>query len=435
MLNCRFQVCAGVAVLAIVVCAVPSYAQRPRPDRPYRGLFGGNGADPNSTQQLDLNISLFGAYDQNILASSGQIGIDPRFQQSGNYDGGTISLDYSLRVARTTFDFTGGTSYRYYPSSSQMNGSSSFVSVGMSAKLSPLTDFRATESASYLPFYSLGAVPGLTAETPGQIAPILSNYPLVQDSAISVSSSASVDHRLTPRASFSADYMVQYTKYRASDRVYDSWLGGGQYGYKLSSRASMRLAYHYSRYDYALFGVSQPTSGHNIDFGMDYTKPLSPTRTMTYGFTVGTAVAKVVATNHVLATGSAYLNRQVSRSWSANLSYSRGIQYVAGFSSPFFSDSASGGLSGFLSPRSRVNVSAGYSNGQAGIATTNQGYRTYSGVAGYQFALNRFIALTADYNYYHYLFDPTVTLPIGLNRGLNRQSIRGGLTLWLPLLR
>jgi hypothetical protein len=435
MLNSRFHVFAGVAVFALVVCAAPSYAQRPRPDRPYRGLFGGNGADPNSTQALDLNISLSGAYDQNILASSGQIGIDPRFQQSGNYDNGTISLDYSLRIPRVTFDFTGGTSYRYYPSSSQMNGSSSFVSVGMSAKLSPMTDFRATESASYLPFYSLGAVPGLTTETPGQIAPILTNYPLVQDSAISVSSSASVDHRLTSRASFSADYMAQYTKYRASGRLYDSGLAGSTYRYKLNSRATMRLGYHYSRYNYTVSGLSQPTQSHDVDLGMDYTKPLSPTRTMTYGFTVGTSVAKVVATSHVLATGSAYLNRQVSRSWSANLSYSRGIQYVAGFSSPFFSDSVAAGLSGFLSPRSRLNLSAAYSNGQAGIATTNQGYKTYSGVAGYQFALNQFIALTADYDYYHYIFDPTVTLPFGLNRGLNRQSIRGGLTLWLPLLR
>jgi hypothetical protein len=197
----------------------------------------------------------------------------------------------------------------------------------------------------------------------------------------------------------------------------------------------MRLAYHYNRYDNTLLGVSQPTTGHNIDFGMDFTRPLSPSRTMTYGFTAGTSVAEVVAATHVLATGSAYLNRQISRSWSANLSYSRGMQYVAGFSGPFFSDSVSGGLSGFLSPRSRVNVSGGYSSGQAGVATTNQGYKTYSGVADYQFALNRIVALTANYSYYHYLFDPTVVLPAGVNRGLNRQSVRLGLNLWVPLLR
>ena len=56
-------------------------------------------------------------------------------------------------------------------------------------------------------------------------------------------------------------------------------------------------------------------------------------------------------------------------------------------------------------------------------------------MAGYQFALNKFVALSADYNYYHYVFDPTVVLPAGVGRGLNRQSVRVGLNLWLPLLR
>jgi hypothetical protein len=435
MLNSRFHVFAGLAVLALVVCAAPSYAQRPRPDRPYRGLFGGNGADPNSTQALDLNISLFGAYDQNILAASGQIAIDPRFQKNGNYDNGTVSLDYSLRIPRVTFDFTGGTSYRYYPSSAELNGATSFVSAGVTAKLSPLTEFRASESASYLPFYSLGAVPGLTSGTTGQVAPILSNYPLVQDSAISVSSSASVEHHLTGRASFTPDYLVQYTKYRTSDRLYYDWLAGTRYAYKLSSRTSLRVGYHYRRFAYTSFGVSQPTDGHDVDFGIDFTKPLSPTRTMTYGFDVGTSVYTEYSRSFVLATANGYVNRQISRSWTANVLYNRGVQYVAGFPNLFYSDSVTAGLSGFLNQLSRVNLSASYSNGQAGIQTTNQGYRTYSGVAGYQLALGRFIALFAEYDYYHYIFDPTVVLPAGMNRGLNRQSIRGGLNLWVPLLR
>lgn len=435
MPNRRLRVRAGAAVLALVVCAATAQAQRPRPDRPYRGLFGGSGANPNSTQQLDLNISLFAAYDDNVLASAPQSGFDPRFQKSGNYDGGTISLDYTRRAGRATIDFTGGSTYRYYPSLSELNSANSFMSVGLSSKLSPRTDFRATESASYSPFYSLGAVPGLTTLVPGGIAPITSDYPLAQDSALSLMSSAALDHRLTPRASLSVDYLVQYTKYRASDRVYESWLGGGRYSYQLNSRASMRLGYHYHRYQSVLVGVSLPTSGHDVDFGMDFTRPLSPSRTMTFGFAAGTSVYRSAAATYVLATGSAYLTRQISRSWSMNLSYSRGIQYVAGFSSPFFSDSVSGGLSGYLSPRSSVHVSGAYSNGQAGIGTSNQGYKTYSGVAGYQFALNRFIALTVDYDYYHYVFGPTVPLPPGINRGLNRQSIRGGLNLWLPLLR
>ena len=366
MLNRRFRECAGIAILAALVCAAPAAAQRPRPDRPYRGLFGGNGADPNSTQALDLNVSLSAAYDQNVLAS-GQIALDPRFEQSGNYENGTISLDYSRRTGRATLDFTGGTSYRYYPSLKEMNGTDSFASVGLSAKLSSRTTIHATESASYLPFYSLGAMTGLPA-APGAVAPITSGNPLVQDSALSLSSSASLDSQLTQRSSFSADYLAAYTKYRASQRTYDNWTAGAGYGYKLSSRTSMRLRYHYSSYDNTVSGVSQPAHSHDMAFGMDYTEPLSPTRAMTMGFSVGTSLysnvtppgpaGSVYLNNHFLVTGNAYMTRQFGRSWSANLSYKRGIQLVQGFSSPFFSDSVSAGLSGFFSPRSRVTLSA-----------------------------------------------------------------------------
>lgn len=390
MTNARFIARAGVALLALVVCAAPALAQRPRPDRPYRGLFGGNGADPNSTQALDVNVSLFGGYDDNVLAATPQGGIDPRFQKSGNYEGGTISLDYTRKAGRATFDFTGGTSYNYYPAISQMNGTDSFASVGVSAKLSPRTSFRATESASYLPFYSLGAIPGLTT-APGGVAPITSDYPLAQDSALAFSSSASLDHSVTSRSSLSADYRVQFTTYRASDRKYDTWAAGGGYSYKLSSRTSMRLAYHYSNYDNTVSGVNQPTESHDLTIGIDSTRQLSPSRTMTFGFNVGTSVYRSPASsgtpgdvmspyqNRFLVTADAHLTRQISRSWSGNLAYNRGIQYVQGFPGPFFSDSVSAGLGGFLSPRSRLNLSASYSNGQVGVATTGQGYKTYWG--------------------------------------------------------
>jgi hypothetical protein len=445
--NIRLLTRAAVAILAALVCAAPASAQRPRPDRPYRGLFGGNGADPNSTQQLDLNASLFGAYDDNVLANQLQFGVDPRFQQSGGYGTGTVSLDYTRRAGRATFDFTGGTTYRYYPSLSQLDGANSFVSAGLTAKLSSRTNFSATESASYSPFYSLGAIPGMMTPSPGEIAPIGSDYPLLLESALSLYSSASLEHRLTPRASLTADYTLQYTDYRTGNQVLDNWAAGGRFGYRLTSRASLRLGYHYRRSTSPLYFGGQPVVGHDIDVGIDYNRALSFSRKTTVGFTTGTSIYRSFTSNgslistdwayktHFLATGSAYLNRQMGRSWTGRLSYQRGLQFVPGFGNPFFADSVSASLGGFVGARSNLNLSAYYSSGQLGIVTTGQGYKSYVGAADYQFALSRFVALSANYTYYHYLFDPTVVLLPGMNRGLNRQSVRVGLNLWLPLLR
>ncbi len=447
MNNARLIARAAVAVLALVVCAAPASAQRARPDRPYRGLFGGNGANPNSAQQLDLNFSLFGAYDDDVMADRGQSSLDSRFQKSGNYEVGTISLDYSRRAGRATFDFTGGTTYRYYPSIKQMDGANSFVSVGLTVKLSPQTDFRATESASYSPFYSLGAIPGPITPPPGEVAPIGSDYPLLSNSALSLYSSASLEHRLTPRSSLSADYSLNYVDSRYSAQTFRNWGAGGRYSYRVTSTLGVHLGYHYHRALSALYYANRPIDGHDIDVGIDYSRALSFSRKTTVGFTTGTSIYRSFTPNgaltstdwlyktHYLVTGSAYLNRQMGRSWTGRLSYERGLQFVQGLGNPFFADSVSASVGGFAGSRSHLTFSAAYTNGQVGIAMTGQGYGSYLGVTDYQFALSRFVALSASYSYYHYLFDPTVPLPTGMNRGMNRQSVRVGLNLWVPLLR
>jgi hypothetical protein len=78
---------------------------------------------------------------------------------------------------------------------------------------------------------------------------------------------------------------------------------------------------------------------------------------------------------------------------------------------------------------------AAYTNGEVGISTNARPYTTANGLASYQVALTRLAALFADYNYYHYLFDPSIQLPPGMSRSLDRNSVRVGVNLWLPLLR
>lgn len=448
ILDSRFR----AAALAVVVClaAAPAAAQRPRPDRPYRGLFGGNGADPTSNQQFDLNVSLFGAYDDNVLAGRSTSDLDPRFQKSGGYGGSTVSLDYTRKAGRASVDFSGGTSYRYYPSIKELNGFNTFASVGLTVKLTPKTDFSASESVSYSPFYSIGGFPGLSTAAPGDVAPIVPDYPLLEDSALFAASSASIAHRLTARSSLSADYVFSYVDYRNRNQPFRNWGAGGQFSYRLSSRATAHLGYHYRRGTYGLYVGHRPIEGHDVDGGVDYQRQLSFSRRTTFGFSTGSSIYRSFAPpgtsavvpvtdwqyqTHYMVTGNAHLNRQIGRSWNARLDYRRGLQFVQGFPDPFFSDTVSASAGGYLGTRSMLTFNAAYSTGDVGIAIGGRGYNTYTGVASYQFGLTRWLALFADYNYYHYVFDPTVPLPAGMSRGLDRRSVRGGLNLWVPLLR
>ena len=437
----------AVLAIALAVCT-PADAQRPRPDRPYRGLFGGNGANPNSSQQFDLNVSLFGAYDDNVLATSNQgYSGDPRFQQNGGYGSGTISLDYTKKAGRATFDFTGGYTYRYYPSYEELNGFNTWLSAGLAAKLSQRTDLRLTESLGYSPFFSFTPSPGMRPIAPGDVAPIDPDNPLAEEPATNAVSSASIEHRLTPRASLSADYNFNYTHYSDRDLPYQNWGAGGGYTYRLSSRANLSASYHYRRGVSGLYYANQPIDTQDIVVGLNYTKRLSPSRTMSVGFLIGPSIYRGYApvgngTDAVYekvtrypVVGSAYLARQIARSWSLGVNYSRGMQYTQGFTDPFFSNIVTGSVTGFVAERAQLTFSAGYDNGSVGVTVTGRRYDTATASARGQFALTRWMALFASYGYYHYLFDQSVTLPAALAQGQDRNSVSVGLNLWLPLLR
>jgi hypothetical protein len=81
---------------ALAVPATTSAQSGSEARRPYRGLFGGP-ADPLKRQSLVLTASLFGAYDDNVLAGirNRDRSNDWRHRRSGFYAGAVSGLQYS----------------------------------------------------------------------------------------------------------------------------------------------------------------------------------------------------------------------------------------------------------------------------------------------------------------------------------------------------
>ncbi|HSK08254.1 MAG TPA: hypothetical protein VK911_01660 [Vicinamibacterales bacterium] len=442
-----------------MVCT-SAHAQEYRPERPYRGLFGGNAADPTSNKSLDLNVSFYGAYDDNVLADRGQQGggfIDPRVQKSGGYGGGDLSLGFGARGERASLNLSGSTSYRYYPSMDSLTGFNYSGSAGFSLRLSGRTTFRASESIGYSRFYSFGSFPGLAPQVPGDLIATSTDFSLVERPAVSLFTSAALDHRLTQRATFTANYHLRHVDYREEDRPLRDWGGGAGLSYRLSRRASARLGYHYRRGTYGLYYGGRPIEGHDIDVGVDYSRSLSISRRTTFGFSTGSSIYRTFdpgyepaeggsggSTNpadyrlrtRYMLTGNAFLNREIGRTWNARLNYNRGLHFVEGFPEPFFSDMVTMGVGGQAGRRTSITLSGAYTDGEMGwAAVRSRNYEMYTGTAGIQVAVTRMTALYVNYFYYHYQFDEGVPMPPGMGRGLDRNGIRGGLTLWLPLLR
>jgi hypothetical protein len=437
----------GLLVLALAVPA-NAVAQAPAVQRPFLGLFGGNPERPRGNQELNLNASMYGAYDDNVLADASRQGINPMFQESGGYAGAMFSLDYWKRGERGSLDVTGGSSYRYYPSLSELTGFDHRASLGFTWRFSDRTSFGATESVGYSPYYSFRNFPGLSTSAVGQAAPAAGEFPIDYRPAITYSSSASIDHRLTRRATLSADYSLLYTDFRTEGaKSFDDWRVGSTFNYRLTRNATARLGYHYRRSTYSYLLEPRPIDNHDINAGIDYSKSLSIARRTTFGFTTGSSIYRSYSptssggfdpnaySTQFTVTGTAYLNRQFGRQWNARLDYRRGVEYVEGFVGVFLTDAVTASLTGMAGSRTRLSFSAAYSGGDVSQYGAGQRFDTYMGNAEVQVALASFAALFADYSFYHYGFGSAVVLPPGMPGGLDRNGVRAGLSLWLPLLR
>jgi opacity protein-like surface antigen len=124
----------------------------------------------------------------------------------------------------------------------------------------------------------------------------------------------------------------------------------------------------------------------------------------------------------------------MGRTWTAQIAYDRGLEFYEGFSDPFLTDGVTGQLYGFLARRVRFSSAGNYSVGNVG-AGQNRGFNSVSANAGLEFGLTRRLGLFTRYMYYRYDFDANVGLDPRLLRKFDRQGVRAGLTIFIPVIR
>jgi opacity protein-like surface antigen len=170
----------------------------------------------------------------------------------------------------------------------------------------------------------------------------------------------------------------------------------------------------------------------DLDIGLDYDRPISFSRRTTFSFSTGSSLTPEGGRTHYRVTGHAVLNHEIARTWTASLLYSRALQFVEAFPQPYFSDSISARVGGNASRRVDLAFSGAYAVGEMSGAAGGGTLGTYTGTGGLTIAVNRHVALAADYLYYHYRLGQQTVSAVIPNR-LDRQTIRIGLKLWFPV--
>lgn len=427
----------GVAI-AIFLATDVARAQE-RPERPYRGLFGGGGGSSDMEQSLAATASVGGGFDTSVLADAQDAGIvggagNPAQSREGGYLLFSEGLSYSLNKRVVSFSANGSASARYYPTLEN-----SFINNyggGVGTSWSPTTRNRISGSASftYQPF-SLHALFPVFGETPlGEIYLADLDYGTVDAGYYTSAAAVGASRNLSSRTTISADYSYQRSDF-ALYPDYQSDTMGARFTRSLNAGLALRVGYSYTRYRYT--GTPVPVSGrHGIDTGVDYNRTLSFSRRTSLSFSTGGTATKYEGDTHFTAIGSANLRHEIGRTWTFNAGYNRNISFLETVSAaPFVYDAATVTFGGLLDRHWSFHSAGGVALGNLGFGSSRNGFNTYYATTGVSRALNRNVSLGVDYSFYRYDFDQTTMLPTGYNSDFSRNTVRATLNAWLPLFQ
>ena len=416
--------------MALLLMTAPALAQPPRPERPYRGLFGSGVGDAD--QLLTASGSIFGGYDDNVYADMlGDSGaVTQGGASAGTVAGASGSLAYSFRTEPITFGMSLGSSTRYYPDTGDDLVTATQGGLTLTASPRLGTSLSLGLLAAYQP-YQLTPLFHVDFEPqPGDsLIPDLDLVTTV-DSYLRYAGRLGFSQRVSRQMTFSANYGYQHADRGAEADEFRYQSLGGTLTYNLGKGLDARAGYSYGEGDYGDGGTREH---HAIDAGVNYNRALSISRQTTLSFSTGTSALRTRDDLRFTLTGNARLQHEIGRSWNTWVGYARRVLMNETFPEPVVADSASAGLRGLISRRMQFTSSIRGALGKQGLESDAPGFNTAQGAATLSYALTRFMNLGVTYFYYRQRFDDGAVLSIGVPASAQRHSVRATVSLWAPV--
>lgn len=427
------------SALVVSVCAVASaHAQSPRP---YNSLFGGAATNLYRHQELTSQFLLAEGYDTNVLAAQPQS--NPRGPQIGGaFTSLSAEAHYALKNRYAEMTAQGGTDLRYFNSIHEVAPVQHWLGAGVSVPLGRSTTALVNESLSYTPSYLYGLFANVMQPALGDTVPAAPNYSVSDRRSYTSNTVMRIDRNVGRRGTWDLRGDYRTTTFLNPTVItpgFETYSAGTHYSFPVSRDARLRLGYDYRRANYAL-GTS-PVN-HDIGLGLDYDRALSRSRRTRLGFNFGSSIIEGPPpgrpadppVRQVRATGNLLLTHQVGRTWTARAAYRRSNQFVEQVSAPVFTDAVTLTADGFLNRRTDVTAGAAYTVGDV-VGRSRSSFDTRTANVSVRVAITRTIAANVEYLYYYYDFAPTAGLQPGLPNRVNRNSVRVGMTFWVPVFR
>jgi hypothetical protein len=411
-------------------------------DRPFRGLFG-HGQQGTLGHSLDVNATILGAYDSDLVADAGIVtpgaprvdGYYTMLQTGGSYKWASSALELGI---------TGASAFRSYGSLGDTHGVSHSAGVGLSSQIARHTKVALNQSVAYSPAYLYALFPNVADVPLGDAPPTAPNYDVDQTSSLALGTSGSLTQSVGQRTTVAGQVDYNDTDFTNSSgrRSMTTYGGRAEWSRRMRRHASMTAEYHYRRADFGV-ALSRMGTDQGIQVGFENTRVLSATRKARYSFGLGVSQADVPPVLAASTREAEKLYRfaadaafayEFSRTGEVRGSYHRGVEYLAELTQPVFVDSVSAAISGSLTRRWNVAVSGGYSSGASAVNTSST-FDTYTGDVRTQFALTSVMGIYVESLYYLYDFRGTLLLAPTLPRRLERAGVRAGLTFSTPVIK
>jgi len=404
-------------------------------------MFAGT-SSRSGTPTSGLLVTVSEAYDDNILADGGA-GVQNSLQKSGVYTDLTANFSFHTAGRRLQFGSAAGTDVRYYSDQHTIVGVGHYGSSGLTYS-TPRSTFSVDGGVAYAPSYLYRLFATVVAN-PSVGDTVASGYAVNDSSSYNYDARIGFTQNLSPRNRIRLSGEGRYTDFLHTttqtnsfgSRDLTTYESGVTFSRGLTRDVNLNVGYTYRRAQY--YTGAFPTE-HDATFGLEYEHPLSKTRRTHLHVAVATAMLDAPVQGDATgefrtqyrAIADASLRHQFARTWQVSSAYNRGLGFIEGFATPVATDGLSINTTGLVSRRVDLAASASYSVGEPVIVDQSSGFTTYAANVRMRIALNNQWALYTEYLYYYYDFSRGF-VPIGLPSQMSRNSVRAGLTLWVPV--
>ena len=368
----------------------------------------------------------FGA-ELSVTGGRSRAGIDEGAAalQSPGLDGRHVHVQGGWRYtrpARSRFlTVSGHSAFRYFPDAGTALIDSHGIEVAGSWRAGRGVTVDGSQRASYAPLSLFGAFENVPAIASGALA---LDEGLFTRMTFRHSGSLSMTRVLGRRTSLAIGY--DYAAGRAHDGgATRSQLVSAGIRRTISPGTALRLGYGVGSAGFR--GGSLMAMRHNIDAGVDWSRPMPFSRRSTVTLRTGSVVLAGDRTTSRLDV-SADASHVIGRDWRVHLSYDRPMQFIEGFQEPLLSDAVTASLEGRLPLRTAVAAAFSLSDGSVGVALRQHGFQAHGGSvrADVPVDARRRVLVSVEYTDFEYRFAETLALPARLPRALRRRAVSAG---------